>query len=55
MFHVSISHAINASFYEKLPFNIVEDITPIASFFRASYVMVVSPSLPVKSVPEFIA
>jgi tripartite-type tricarboxylate transporter receptor subunit TctC len=55
MFYVSISHAINASFYEKLPFNIVEDITPIASFFRASYVMVVSPSLPVKSVPEFIA
>src|SRR5262245_6151190 len=55
MFYVSISHAINASFYEKLPFNIVEDITPIASIFRASYVMVVSPSLPVKSVPEFIA
>jgi tripartite-type tricarboxylate transporter receptor subunit TctC len=55
MFYVSISHAINASIYEKLPFNIVEDITPIASLFRASYVMVVNPSLGVKSVPEFIA
>jgi tripartite-type tricarboxylate transporter receptor subunit TctC len=55
MFYVSISHAINASIYEKLPFNIVQDITPIASLFRASYVMVVNPSLGVKSVPEFIA
>ena len=55
MFFMSISHAINAVFYDKLPFNIVDDTTPIASLFRASYVMVVNPSLPVKSVPEFIA
>src|SRR4029453_9077354 len=55
IFYLSISHAINASFYDKLPFNIVDDTTPIASLFRASYVMVVNPSLPVKSVPEFIA
>jgi tripartite-type tricarboxylate transporter receptor subunit TctC len=55
MFFMSISHAINAIFYDKLPFNIVDDTTPIASLFRASYVMVVNPSLPVKSVPEFIA
>ena len=55
IFYLSISHAINASFYDKLPFNIIDDTTPIASLFRASYVMVVNPSLPVKSVPEFIA
>ena len=55
IFYLSISHAINAGFYDKLSFNIVDDTTPIASLFRASYVMVVNPSLPVKSVPEFIA
>jgi tripartite-type tricarboxylate transporter receptor subunit TctC len=55
MFFISITHAINASFYDNLPFNIVHDTTPIAFLFSASYVMVVNPSLPVKSVPEFIA
>src|SRR5215831_11797715 len=55
IFYLSISHTINAGFYDKLPFNIIDDTTPIASLFRASYVMVVNPSLPVKSVPEFIA
>jgi tripartite-type tricarboxylate transporter receptor subunit TctC len=52
---LSISHAVNANLYDKLPYNIVRDVTPIASIFRASYVMVVHPSLPVKTVPEFIA
>lgn len=52
---LSISHAVNATLYEKLPYNIVRDTTPIALVFRASYVMVVKPSLPVKTVPEFIA
>jgi tripartite-type tricarboxylate transporter receptor subunit TctC len=52
---LSISHAVNANPYDKLPYNIVHDTTPIASIFRASYVMVVNPSLPVKTVPEFIA
>jgi tripartite-type tricarboxylate transporter receptor subunit TctC len=55
MFFMSISHAMNAGFYDKLPFNIVEDTTPVALLFRASYVMVVNPSLPVRSVPQFIA
>jgi tripartite-type tricarboxylate transporter receptor subunit TctC len=55
LFLLSISHAINASLYEKLPYNIVHDTTPIASLFQASYVMIVNPSLPAKSVPEFIA
>jgi tripartite-type tricarboxylate transporter receptor subunit TctC len=52
---ISISHAINASLYEKLPYDIVADTTPIALLFQASYVMVVNPSLPVRSAPEFIA
>ena len=55
LFLISISHATNESLYANLPYSIVRDITPVASLFRASYVMVVNPSLPVKTVPEFIA
>jgi tripartite-type tricarboxylate transporter receptor subunit TctC len=51
---LTISHAVNANLYDRLPYEIVRDTTPIASIFRASYVMVVNPSLPVKTVPEFI-
>src|SRR5439155_10701554 len=55
LFLLSTSHTINASLYEKLPYDIVRDISPIASLFQANYVMVVNPTLPVRSVPEFIA
>ena len=55
LFLLTISHAVNASLYEKLPYNIVHDTTPIASFFKGNYMMVVNPSLPVRSIPEFIA
>ena len=55
LFLLTSSHAINASLYEKQPYNIVHDTTPIASFYQANYVMVVNPSLPVTSVAEFIA
>src|SRR5262245_55672534 len=55
LFLLSISHSINESFYNNLPYSIVRDITPIASLFRANYVMVVNPSVPAKSIPEFIA
>jgi tripartite-type tricarboxylate transporter receptor subunit TctC len=55
LFLLTASHAINASLYEKLPYNIVRDTTPIASFYKGNYVMVVNPSLPVRSVAEFIA
>lgn len=51
---VSQSNTINASLYNNLNFDFVHDITPIASFFRASLVMLVNPSVPVKTVPEFI-
>jgi tripartite-type tricarboxylate transporter receptor subunit TctC len=49
------SPAINATLYEKLNFNFIRDITPIASIHRVPFVMEVNPSLPVGTVPEFIA
>lgn len=47
--------AINASLYDNLGFNFVRDIVPVAGIGRAPNVMVVHPSLPAKTVPEFIA
>jgi len=47
--------AINATLYEKLNFNFIRDITPVASVLRAPFVMLVNPSLPARTVPEFIA
>jgi tripartite-type tricarboxylate transporter receptor subunit TctC len=48
--------AMNASLYEKLKFNLVRDIAPVASIYRGSAaVMEVNPSFPAKTVPEFIA
>ena len=52
---VAISHAINATLYDKLNFNFIRDIAPVASFIRQPYVMLVNPSVPAKTVPEFIA
>jgi tripartite-type tricarboxylate transporter receptor subunit TctC len=49
------SSAINATFYDKLPFNLVRDIAPVAGINRVPYVMEVNPSVPAKTVPEFIA
>jgi tripartite-type tricarboxylate transporter receptor subunit TctC len=48
-------NAINATLYEKLSFNFLRDIVPVASINREPSVMQVNPSLPVQSVPEFIA
>jgi tripartite-type tricarboxylate transporter receptor subunit TctC len=47
--------AINATLYKDLPFNFLRDIAPIASVLRAPYVMEINPSVPAKTVPEFIA
>ena len=52
---VSIPHAINAALYDKLNFNFIRDIVPAASIMRAPGVMVVNPSVPANTVPEFIA
>jgi len=48
-------NAINATLYEKLNFVFLRDIAPVASFARTPLVMEVHPSVPVRSVPEFIA
>src|SRR5262245_5789832 len=47
--------AINATLYDKLSFNFLRDIAPVAGIIRTPLVMVVHPSFPAKSVPEFIA
>jgi tripartite-type tricarboxylate transporter receptor subunit TctC len=52
---VSPANAINATLYEKLNFNFIRDIAPVASVMRTPNVMLVNPSVPAKSVPEFIA
>jgi tripartite-type tricarboxylate transporter receptor subunit TctC len=52
---ISPANAINATLYEKLNFNFLTDITPVASVLRTPNVMLVNPSVPAKSVPEFIA
>jgi tripartite-type tricarboxylate transporter receptor subunit TctC len=52
---VGSPNAINATLYEKLSFNFLRDIAPVASFMRGALVMVVHPSVPAKTLPEFIA
>jgi tripartite-type tricarboxylate transporter receptor subunit TctC len=52
---VGSPNAINATLYDKLNFNFVRDIAPVASFIRGALVMVVHPSVPAQTVPEFIA
>ncbi len=47
--------AINATLYEKLNFNFIRDIAPVAGIIRTPFVMEVNPSVPAKSVSEFIA
>jgi tripartite-type tricarboxylate transporter receptor subunit TctC len=49
------NNASNATFYDKLNFNFIRDIAPVAGVFRGPYVMVVNPSVPAKTIPEFIA
>jgi tripartite-type tricarboxylate transporter receptor subunit TctC len=51
----STTNAINAALYDKLNFNFIRDIVPIAMISSLPLVMVVNPSVPAKSVPEFIA
>jgi tripartite-type tricarboxylate transporter receptor subunit TctC len=52
---VTNSNAINTTLYDKLNFNFNNDIVPIAGIVRTPLVMVVNPSVPAKTVPEFIA
>ena len=52
---VSSSNAINATLYDKLSFNFLHDIAPVAGIIRSPLVMVVHELVPAKTVPEFIA
>ena len=47
--------AINATLYDKLNYNFLRDIAPVAGIIRQPFVMAVHPSVPAKTVPEFIA
>jgi tripartite-type tricarboxylate transporter receptor subunit TctC len=52
---VTASNAINATLYDKLSFNFIRDIAPVAGVIRYPLVMQVNPSFPAKTVPEFIS
>jgi tripartite-type tricarboxylate transporter receptor subunit TctC len=52
---VSASNAINATLYEKLTFNFMQDIVPVAGIMRTPNVMLVNPSIPANTALEFIA
>jgi tripartite-type tricarboxylate transporter receptor subunit TctC len=51
---VAPASAINATLYANLNFNFIRDIAPVAGIFRGPYVMLVHPSVPTKTIPEFI-
>ena len=51
----TVGDAISATLYDKLNFNFIRDVTPVASLARGPGVMVVNPSFPAKTIPEFIA
>ena len=48
-------NAMNATLYDKLNFNLIRDIVPVASIHREPFLVEVNPSVPVKTVPELIA
>jgi tripartite-type tricarboxylate transporter receptor subunit TctC len=51
----STANTVNASLYDTLNFNFIRDIAPVASISREPNIMVVNPSVPAKTIPEFIA
>jgi tripartite-type tricarboxylate transporter receptor subunit TctC len=55
LLQVASPNAINATLYDNLSFNFIRDIAPVAGIMRYPYVMVITPSLPAKTIPEFIA
>ena len=52
---VALTAAVNATLYEKLNFNFIRDIAPVAGIMRVGLVVVVNPSVPVNTIPELIA
>jgi tripartite-type tricarboxylate transporter receptor subunit TctC len=54
LFLTNLSNAVNAALYEKLNFNFIADMVPVVGISRAPLIMAVNPSLPVKTVSDFI-
>src|SRR5205807_5685072 len=52
---VGVPNTVNATLYDKLNFNFIGDIAPVSGTIRTTYVMVINPSVPAKTVPEFMA
>jgi tripartite-type tricarboxylate transporter receptor subunit TctC len=52
---IATPNAINATLYDKLNYNFIRDIAPVAGIIREPNVMVLNPSVPAKTVPDFIA
>jgi len=55
LLQLTAAQAVNAALYDKLSFNLVRDIAPVASIFHLPMVIEVTPSFPAKTLPEFIA
>jgi tripartite-type tricarboxylate transporter receptor subunit TctC len=55
LLQVSTAAAINATLYEKLNYDFIRDIAPVAGIIRTSQIVVVNPSIPAMTIPEFIA
>ncbi|WP_296341975.1 tripartite tricarboxylate transporter substrate binding protein [Reyranella sp.] len=55
LLQVVTPHAINAALYSNLSFDFMRDIAPVICSARLAYVVVVNPSVPAKTLPEFIA
>src|SRR6516164_329213 len=55
LLYVTTANASNATLYDKLNFNFIHDIAPVAATIGFPYIMVVSPSVPANTLPEFIA
>jgi tripartite-type tricarboxylate transporter receptor subunit TctC len=51
----TVPNAVNASLYEKLNFNFIRDTAPVAGIIRVPMVILLNPSVPARTVPEFIA
>jgi tripartite-type tricarboxylate transporter receptor subunit TctC len=55
LFYASLSHAINATLYKKLGYDLVKDFAPIALLISSPYLLTVHPSVPARNVKELIA
>ena len=52
---MTVTNAVNATLYKSLNFDIVRDLAPITGAVQTANVLAVNPSVPAKTVPEFIA